>query len=136
LGLVHEQLNPRKLFPVNFDVLATAWADQYVVENAVALTEHDPYSIMHYHSKDNSICTRLNDPKWKSEPKERLPHDSCRAPNWMDLRATTNNGVDCWLECAVFLHPTLGMFGGQRNDLSELDIQGLRALYPFFLTKP
>lgn len=129
LGMVHEQLNPLKSFAINFDHITSSWEDQYTDEKAVALTEHDVHSIMHYHSFENSICSSQSDPKWLSLPDKSLPAPSCRRSNWQQLRAANNNGVDCWLECAVFLHPQIGAFGGQREDLSELDIQGLRKLY-------
>ena len=130
LGMVHEQLNPSMKFPIQLDRVAVDWEDQYIGKNAVALTEHDVHSIMHYHSFVNSICSRSNSSKWKDLPADRLPHSSCNDKDWQNLRAENNNGVDCWAECPIFLDPIAGPFGGERIDLSPLDIQGLHKLYP------
>lgn len=129
LGFLHEHANPLAPFTLNLNRLGTAWEDQYTYKSALALTAHDPHSIMHYHSFENSICSFLTDPKWTRLPINSLPHPSCRHPNWKNLSAENNNGVDCQIECPVFLHPMLGPVGGERDDLSVLDIEGLRKLY-------
>ncbi len=65
LGMVHEQLNPLRYFSINMDRVWTSNEDQFDDKNTIALTTHDPHSIMHYNSWGFSICDSLSDPKWK-----------------------------------------------------------------------
>ena len=128
LGIDHEQMNPEATFSF-FPVRARSdWHDQFINEKAVSLTEHDPESIMHYHSWDTSICFQPDLEIWDSSDKD-LPHSSCRNEDWQKLRPENNNGVDCHTECAVFYDKEKKLFGGQRKALSELDIEGLKRLY-------
>lgn len=129
LGMAHEQLNPLRTFSINLDHVSTGIEEQFEDAQAIALTAHDPDSIMHYPSLGFSICDSSIDPKWSALSKERLPHSSCHNSNWKNFTAKNNNGVDCSRECAVFLDSENKLFGGQRNDLSAFDIEGLRILY-------
>lgn len=129
LGMAHEQLNPLRTFSINFDNISTGIEEQFEETHAIALTAHDPDSIMHYNSLGFTVCDDVADPKWSSLPKERLPNNSCHNSNWKQIKPEKNNGIDCSLECAVFLDSENKLIGGQRDDLSKLDIEGLRKLY-------
>lgn len=128
LGMVHEQINPRRTMDLILDRIQTYIDDQSQNVNAIALTEYDPESIMHYGSFVTSICHYLKDPKWDM-PLARLPDRSCRVDNWEQLTAANNNGKDCHQECATFITSDGKFVNGQRVGLSPLDIEGLRRLY-------
>ncbi|WP_413580731.1 M12 family metallopeptidase [Bdellovibrio sp. HCB288] len=128
LGFMHEQVNPHRTMDLILDRIQGYIEDQSSNANAVALTEYDPDSIMHYSSFATSICNYLEDSKWEM-PLARLPDRSCRVDGWEKLTAANNNGKDCHQECAVFITKEGKYVSGQRVGLSPLDIEGLRQLY-------
>lgn len=129
LGFLHEQLNPTSDSTIHANRMILGPLDQYVFDKAHTITLYDYKSIMHYDSHDNSLCYSPDDIKWDDNHLIGKPHDSCRTKNWKNLTSENNNGVDCRLECAVITNPKLGLITSQRNDLSELDIEGLRIIY-------
>lgn len=128
LGFVHEQVHPNKSIKVIIDRIESDSEDQHQNEAALALTDYDGGSIMHYSSYADSICNSLNDPKWDKKL-QYLPHPSCRSKKWEKLSKANNSGIDCLQECATYIGAKGELSFGQRQDLSPLDIEGLRLLY-------
>ena len=100
-GLAHEQLHPDG--PIVFlEKVRSGKEHNFKASNPKAIGAYDPYSIMHYSSYSFSLCSSLEDPKWKQLDSSKLPDIRCRRRDWKDL-SLKNYPVDCRTECSTVL---------------------------------
>ena len=122
LGFKHEQLHPNSGIVADTKKVRDGFEHNFNRSKALAVTEYDPNSIMHYDSWSFTICGKEEDVKWQEEDPENLPAKECMEDDWRKIG-------DCLKQCAVFFGADGSFVERQREALTDLDVLGIDQLY-------